>query len=386
MRRVLAVLPDYIPSTLLNVITPLKYLHERGDITFEAVLERYVTPEQVAAADVLVACRNMEPRYKPVFSLALQLGIPILFDIDDNLFIVPETDEYSAYYRNEKRQAHLAWLLQNAHVVRVHSAPLGEVLRQYNANIHQVWTAIDWSLVPDKLPAPQLEPLGIVYATSRTKGDLLFEQIHDDLVEVLTRYPDHIRVYILGSDPHDLKRFPQVVHQPFVTDTAAFYRAFNQAGYAVGLAPMLTDLFHQCKTDLKFRDYAAARVAGIYLDCPLYRGSVEDGETGLLVSGERGSWLAMIERLRNDPALLLHIRQNARRLAQERYSLESAGALWLDDIAAAPARSPLPENWQAPRWVFTKRHSPLYRSAQQLYRRFIPAAWRIRLLDFVHGR
>lgn len=381
MKHVLAVLPDYIPSTVINVVTPLQYLSDTAQITFEHALESTVRSEQVAQSDVIVACRNMEPTYRPVFELALTLNIPIIYDLDDNLFEVPESDVYAFYYRHPKRRETLEWMLRSAYQVRVHAALLSEIVRPYNPNVSQVWAAVNFSLAPEQLPTVRRSPLTIVYATSRKKGDVLFEQIKGDLVTCIEHYGDAVRFYILGSDPRELRHYPQVVHQPFQDDFRSFYTTFTRFGYAVGLAPMLLDRFHQSKTDTKFRDYALAGAAGIYRDCPLYRSSVTDGVTGLFVTGEPGSWFEAITKFINQPTLIDAIRHNANRVIRERNALSTVAARWLSDINAAPQPLKPPENWHPPSWRFTRNSNKNRRKLYKWYRKIVPARWRIYFLD-----
>jgi glycosyltransferase involved in cell wall biosynthesis len=382
MLKVFAVLPDYIPSSIINVVAPLTYLHQHGQIEFTHALESTVTPQQIAASDVIVACRNLEPTYNPVFQLARQLAIPIVYDLDDDLFDVPETDVFSAYYRSPKRRATFEWMLKAAQLVRVHSPVLLDVVAPYNPRTHLVWAAVDWSLVPDALPPLRTQPLEIVYATSRIKNDPLFEQMREDLRAVLVQYGDRVRLNLLGLDPGDLKRFPQVVYRPFREDYQAFFREFTRYGYAIGLAPMQLDRFHQCKTDTKFRDYAAAGLAGIHTDCPLYRQGVTEGETGLLISGAPGTWADAIRHLIEHPALIEHIRSNARQLVEARNNMETVAALWQRDLDALPVRPPLLAEWRQPRWHFTRSAAPRWQRYRRIYRSTIPMHWRIRFLDF----
>src|SRR5262249_58233502 len=53
-------------------------------------------------------------------------------------------------------------------------------------------------------------------------------------------------------------------------------------GLDVGLAPLLPSDFNRARSDLKYLEYAAHGVAGVYADLEPFRGSVRDGETGLL--------------------------------------------------------------------------------------------------------
>lgn len=379
MRNVLAIFLNHIASTEINVVLPLRELHQRGAVHFEVALEELVRPEQVAAADVIVACRNIDPLYRPIFELAQQLQIPWIYDLDDNLWDVPKEEGHSAYYHHPARQAMLNWMVSNACRVRVHSPRLAEIVRAHNPNVQVVHAAVDWSLVPPALPELPEDHIHIVYATSRRAGDILFGQIKGDLLQLLERGDKRIKLHLMGTNPEELRHFPQVVYHPYSDHYEAWFREFTRFGYAIGLAPMLTDDFHECKTDTKFRDYAAAGAVGIYQDSALYRGSVVDGETGLFVSGEPGSWVRAVDRLMNDRALLSRIRDNAAQFVRERNNLEQAAASWLEDIHSAPARPPVPDGWQPPKWDFTITTAHWRYRFRPYFRRILPPRLRVGL-------
>jgi hypothetical protein len=104
---------------------------------------------------------------------------------------------------------------------------------------------------------------------------------------------------------------------------------------------MPDDTFHRSKTNVKFRDYGAAGIAGIYQQAAVYEEIVHK-QTGWVVSGEPGSWYEGIMALIEDRALLEHIRQNAQHTVYKHYRLEVAAQDWHDDIAAIATEHPPP--------------------------------------------
>ena len=92
------------------------------------------------------------------------------------------------------------------------------------------------------------------------------------------------------------------------------------------------DLFHQCKTATKFREYAACRIAGIYSDTEIYRDCVADGVTGLLAAPHDDAWVAAMSRLIRDAALRRAIQVRAYAKARDRYAPERMERQWLAHI------------------------------------------------------
>jgi glycosyltransferase involved in cell wall biosynthesis len=70
--------------------------------------------------------------------------------------------------------------------------------------------------------------------------------------------------------------------------------------------------FNRGKNNAKYREYAAAGIAGIYSDAEIYRATVVHRETGLVVSQEsEQAWYEAILELAADAGLRESIRRNA---------------------------------------------------------------------------
>ncbi len=78
----------------------------------------------------------------------------------------------------------------------------------------------------------------------------------------------------------------------------------------IGLAPLLPSGYNQCRSDVKFLEYASRGVAGIYRDMEPYRHVVRHGENGLLYRNEE-EFLACLDALADDPGLRERIRVQA---------------------------------------------------------------------------
>jgi glycosyltransferase involved in cell wall biosynthesis len=400
MLHVLLISPYLIPSVAINQEAPLRLLASRGLITLTERLETTTTPTDIEACSAIVTGRNMEPRIEPLWAYVRALGKPIISELDDDLFAIPADHADAGYYADPGRQDHLAGLLAASALVRVYSPALLPVVRERTqTSTHPLWRGeppifvvkpgIDRALLPDALPT-LVQPLTLVYATSRIQGDTLFPLIADDVRAALDQYPDRLRMVCLGYHPPKLRGHPSVTFTPFQAGYARFMHDFTRAGYGIGLAPMLDDHFHLCKTNLKFRDYAAAGAAGIYTDCALYagEGGVRDGETGLLVANQRGAWAAAIARLAEDDTLRERIRTQAYAAVLADYDLERVADVWLTHLCQAVETPPRPlgiaARPAAGKWPFTSRpigETPLLARLRTRYRTLIPMRVRLALRE-----
>jgi hypothetical protein len=330
---VLAVLPQLIPSTLIGVVKPLLALHRERRIDFDVTLEAWAGQNRLAAADVLVFCRNTEPRYGAVLETALQLRKPVIYELDDDFFVIPSGTPGSDYHRDPARLAQLERYLRCASLVRVYSRALLARVTALNPRVHRVDAPVDWTLVPAVPPVRSPGPLRIVYATSRAI-DPMAAIFMTDLRGVLEAHRGHVEAWFWGYRPRELAGRADVHVVDFIQDYDSFFQRFAGFGFDIGLAPLPDQEFHRAKSDNKFREYAASRIAGIYSDMVVYRDCVEHGRTGLLVPDVPRSWFSAMTRLIEDKALRTRIKDEAWTEARRRYGLALVAHTWLAHIEA----------------------------------------------------
>jgi glycosyltransferase involved in cell wall biosynthesis len=333
---VLAILPQLIPSTLIGVVKPLLALHRERHVVLDVALESWVSGRRLARADVIVFCRNTEPHYGAPLEAALRLGKPIVYELDDDFFAMPSSAPGSSYHRDAARLAQLERYLRTASLVRVYSEALRTRVAALNPHVYRVAALVDWDLVPPAPPARDPAVLRIVYATSRIV-DPLAAMFMPDLRRVLDTFHGRVGAWFWGFHPADLAGRRDVHFVDFVQDYDAFFRGFASAGFDIGIAPLPDDEFYRAKSDNKFREYAAGRIAGVYSDVLVYQECVAHGRTGLLVPAAPDAWFNAVARLIEDDALRTAIQDQAWACARERYSVEQSKHVWLDHLEGAIA-------------------------------------------------
>ena len=341
--KILAILPALMPSTVILVIEPLMHLMKLKKIMFRIRLENlYVTSSDLKWADLVIFCRNTEPVHDGTLERVLALKIPYIYELDDNFFKLPFDMTVAKYHRAPKRIAQLKKYIKNASLVRVYSLPLETQIKQYTQKVKYVKAPVNLDYIPDVPPHRVSRKLKLVYATSRTVSDNLSQILVKDLTRILKENSDNIEVHFWGFVPEELKGLPSVKFHRFMLNHQKYMQVMYKQGYDIGLAPMKNDLFYRSKTNVKFREYGACWIAGIYSKSEVYANCVEEGTTGLLISNKEGEWYKAINRLMHDVNLRHTIRRKARTVVEREYSLNAFALLLVKDLEQVLLESPKP--------------------------------------------
>lgn len=337
---ILAVLPGLAPSTLMDVVTPLKQLQQAGQIYARVTLDWLTTAEEVSQADLVVFCRNNNPAYD-WSGFCAEKRIPFIYDLDDNLFAIPASTPLGQYANRPDVIETLKAYLRGAALARVYSPALREVIAPLNANTRLVQPPIDWGVL-DGLTRKPGRGLKLVYPTSRGSADDLAEIFIPAIQQILKDYPRGLEIFFLGAPvPRELRAFRQVRHWKFDLDYEKYLRRFYHEGFDIGLAPLKDDLFHQCKTNNKYREFAACGIAGIYSKTTLYQQSVRHAQTGLLVENTAAAWHQAIRALIENPELRRSIQASALQDVQNTYPREAFANEWLAQIRQVLEEAPI---------------------------------------------
>lgn len=329
--KVLAILPALIPSTIIDVVTPLGDLNKSRLIDAKITVETFVKKRDIEWCDIVVLCRNIHPDTASWFLQVIKLGKPYIYDIDDNFFDMPTDSPLGRYHREPSRIKMLKEYIRLAQLVRVYSSPMYDRSRKINQNVIKVAAPLDWRLIESAKDKSEQRIVKIVYATSRS-NDNLAEIFKPALIRVLENYSEQVQIYFLGYNPIEFRKYSNVFFKPMIFDYESYLKSFSSAGYDIGLAPLLNDVFHRSKTNNKFREYGASRIAGIYSNVDVYSACVEHNKTGYLVENDPDAWYDALSMLIQDADLRLTIQAHAFRFVRANYSEETFSSLWYQQI------------------------------------------------------
>ena len=163
---------------------------------------------------------------------------------------------------------------------------------------------------------------------------------------VLRRHLDAVQFQLVGgiANPGLLRLFqglPVQVLNPSPAEAA--YPSFipwmrRTLRWDIAIAPLEDTFFNRSKSDIKFLDYSALGIPGIYSRVPSYTGTVQHLETGWLAENTPAAWVEALDAMIGDNALRSRLAHNAQTYVFTQRTLQHRAHLWQEALLAISNR------------------------------------------------
>jgi processive 1,2-diacylglycerol beta-glucosyltransferase len=269
-------------------------------------------------------------------------GMTLVYTLDDNLLDLESSYPHRRFLTEDEERV-IQLLIEEADGVVVSTNALRARLAPLNADTFLVHNSIDPRLFGADVPDREASPSGrrvIGYMGTRTHDDDVL-LVADALREILERHRDGWELQIVGAirDHRHMERFKGLPAQLSGPSAKLDYPSFvfwasENMTWDVGIAPLVDNAFTRCKSDMKFLDYGALGIAGVYSDLGPYAETVRHGETGWLAPNSTTAWVEGLERLIADAELRARLAANARRYVYRERTADRSAREWVDALQA----------------------------------------------------
>lgn len=294
----------------------------------------WLSLEAIAAADVVVIQRDF-PRYveayAQVMAAARAADKPVVYELDDILLETPAEHPFAWYY--DPVRLRLLRAMFEADAVTVSTAQLRDYVQPINGNVHLLPNCLNESLwlrngvqPANRNPAA---PVVIGYMGGHTHAPDVATLL-PVFGRLLDRYGERLQLTFFGSTPPppELQSHAQVRWDRFDrVDYAEFARYFSQVACDIFVAPLLDHVFNRFKSAIKFIEYSALSVPGVYSRVPAYQAIIRHGVNGFLAS-EPEEWESSLTVLIEQPELRTQIGRCALQTARQDWSLARWAPEW----------------------------------------------------------
>jgi len=298
------------------------------------------------AADVLVVLMGMDVELLRLVHQRRLLGKPTVLEVNDWLPGVQRCNPVHANWNDSRAWQLLSQLIHSCDSVQVSSQGLAERLAPMATRIQVM--ANQLPDVPPFQARPAKGPVRIGWGGSAGHFDDI-AAIAPALVGWLGQQSD-VQLEVM-ADPQFQNLFAQAPPGRFrflAAGSLDHYFAWLE-GLDIGLAPLLPNDYNNCRSDVKFLEYASRSVVPLLQRCSTYA-SVHDGETGLLFS-DIDDLLSQLDGLVADPdhrqrlAQAAHGHVLAERRIEQHVPDQLAFYRQLLDQPPAPQRDALAPSW-----------------------------------------
>ena len=330
---------------LFRFISPLK---EAGIEIIPGVEEGEPKLERIAGTDLVCFQRDFSRHFKAyqsVLTEARARGVPVVMDLDDHLLALPpdHPDRLAGDYADSLSA--LLHALLSADALTVTTPELKQELLPFNPHVFVLPNYLDADLWQFRTPAlrPADRPVCILFMGTPTHAPDL-EGIAEALRNTARRYGSRVRFVFFGAHPpEDLAELAQVEYQAVQSfDYRQFQQEFLRIEADIALAPLQDNVFNRCKSAIKFLEYSALALSGVYAALPSFAAVVRDGENSFLAEDAQ-SWESKLGALIEDPALCLRMAARAQEDIRRQWLTQDHAQEWQQvygEIARVGAKTP----------------------------------------------
>jgi processive 1,2-diacylglycerol beta-glucosyltransferase len=278
--------------------------------------------------------------YKQILSHARATGKPVIYEIDDLLLELPDVHPDRPIHYYTPSLLPMLRAIVEADLVTTSTPVLAGYYRTFNQSTVALPNCLDDNLWPIGGKGHCREtkgdeysddhPLTIGYMGSNTHLPDL-QSLTPVFQFLLDRYGEQIQFHFWGGEPPEqLRMHPLVEWTPLqIADYARFADFFSGQQCNIFIAPLLDSFFNRCKSPIKYLEYSAQGVPGVYSKVDPYDSVIEHGRNGLLAS-TLAEWELQIQTLIENPALRQQIGQNARQDVLDHWLLSQHANEWRD--------------------------------------------------------
>lgn len=334
-QKLLIVVPGFIPTVEIIVRT-LKHLSPRYQI--KTVLATHLKLEELFSGEYKVLfIRMCDPAFKPIIDIIQASKASYLYYLDDNFWELGKgaNKVLAQCYSNPDLLEALNLFVQHAHQVLAGSENLKNYIQPYTKNVSAINAAFDFKLLDGLSPSARTNQVKILYSGSLHR-EQDFAVIIPALKRILVDYSENVTLHFNGFVPDELKSLNNVIYDEHFYEYDEYIKKQYTIGYDIGLAPLHDSPSNRAKSNLKYREYGACHIAGIYSDIPPYSDCITSYENGILVHHHTEAWYNALKELVENITLRQKIARNAFQDVKLNYTHEKIAADWESILATLP--------------------------------------------------
>lgn len=305
----------------LRLLQPLFALRDQVAFTWEVKNngQKYMLGADPAKdADLAILQRGFPcAETAPIIDALLERGLPVIYEIDDDLLHMPAGHPLKA--NSDAQLDQVRRVAGRAALITVSTPALALAFAGLNERVRVLPNLLMDGVFAGE-PRPVRGPTVVLYAGTATHEEDL-ALLEGPVRRMIEKHGPAVVFKFYGCAPPGLDEGPSVQLVPFDPDYLSYVRRLPRLGGHVALAPLADNPFNRAKSNIKWLEYSACGLAGIYADLPPYAQSVDPGRTGHLAPADPRAWFELLDELVSRPESRLDMAARAREAALSGYGL-----------------------------------------------------------------
>lgn len=279
-------------------------------------------------ADIIHFGRRDVPEYLSQWGgLREFFNVPIVVDTDDNVHATrPFNPGYRGYHPGSQAFYWNKKTASEVNAITVSTENLRQVHLRDNPNIYVLPNSLDFDRwAKAKRPEHDEIRIGCLLSSSHHEDAQILKNV---IPAILKKYPNvHFYYTSMYSYLFDIPEFKSQVHQVGWIQLKEWPEKVVELGLDIGLAPLVDNLFNRAKSNLRYLEYSAAKMAPIVSPMEPYK-AVEHGKTGLVAKSTQ-DWIDCISLLVDDKAKRKAISEGAYNYVKTNFDIKNNVKQWV---------------------------------------------------------
>lgn len=322
---------------VIRLVTPLKCL-EKQNLGFNWIdigelIDGKLEPkiENIFSLDILIIQRQicgLIP-FNALKSLIKDRDIKIVYEIDDALTDLPL--HHPHYLHFERFRPFIYEYLKNADLVTVSTEGLKRLYSSYSDKIVVLNNYFSNELITKKVSFPRFSdgPVKILFSGTITH-EPDFKEIEGVLRRILNEFGEAVELLMWGGTTFtSLSQLNNVkIIDEFYNDYYKYLQKLQTIEADFAVIPLNDNVFNRSKSHIKWIEYSACGIPGIYSNIGEYSVSIRNEVTGILVDNNYEQWYNAIRRFIEDEGFRENIARISYETVHNDFTFEKNCHLW----------------------------------------------------------
>lgn len=227
--------------------------------------------------------RVFRPAGLAVIELLKHNNIKVYAEMDDGFELSPSHPAFVAFENTSAKDV----AQEQARIsdgIYTTTEYLKEQFLEYNKNVAVVPNAIDASFIKKPCCTAEVKriqsrkdgKIKIIYACSASHdGDI--RAVYPELLQFAEEHKDVAEVELIGGVYNFIKRNDCIKKTPVSLKIFDYYDYLGETGFHIGIAPLVTNEFNLCKSNLRFLEYSALGGVTVAANMGEFKKPIADG-------------------------------------------------------------------------------------------------------------